>query len=64
MFVSKKFEGGLIYNKTHWENEKVVEKLTWKYLNCKTEVDGKKYKREIGGDKAYSYASKPDGWVV
>ena len=64
VYVSKKFEGGSIHNKTHWENEKVAEKLAQKYLNCETEVDGKKYKREIGGDKAYPYASKPDGWVV
>ena len=64
VYVSKKFEGRSIHDKTYQENEKVAEKLAQKYLNCKTEVDGKKYKKEIGGDKAYSYASKPDGWVV
>ena len=42
----------------------MVKKLAQKYLNCETEVDGKKYKKEIGGDKVYPYASKPDGWVV
>jgi len=61
VYLSSQFQGGHVHDKTHFNKEKVVEKLEEMYESVETIVDGKKYRRELGGDKAYSFAAKPKG---
>ena len=34
------------------------------YLSHETCINGETFKREIGGDKAYPYINKPEGWGI
>eukprot|EP00009_Paramoeba_aestuarina_P000567 CAMPEP_0201518690 /NCGR_PEP_ID=MMETSP0161_2-20130828/9462_1 /ASSEMBLY_ACC=CAM_ASM_000251 /TAXON_ID=180227 /ORGANISM="Neoparamoeba aestuarina, Strain SoJaBio B1-5/56/2" /LENGTH=269 /DNA_ID=CAMNT_0047916529 /DNA_START=173 /DNA_END=982 /DNA_ORIENTATION=- len=63
VYLSKRFQGGHTHDKTHWENEQVCKMLERMYPNGgEVVVNGKTYYRELGGDKAYPFASAPKGW--
>lgn len=55
-------EGGSTHDKTHFLKSGVVKDLQNSYPTSTIEKNGVLYQRALGGDKAYPYAPKPDGW--
>lgn len=62
VYLSEEFRKGCTHDKTHFNSEQVVEKLEKFYSSPKVLLEGKEFQREIGGDKAYVFANKPNGW--
>ena len=64
VYLSNNLRDGSVHDKTHWNEASVVKELTHMYSSHETCVDGETFKRKIGGDKAYPYINKPEGWGI
>lgn len=61
-YLCEEFSDGNTHDKSHFNADRVSQKLQDFYPAATTSINGKEFHRELGGDKAYPHASKPSGW--
>jgi len=62
IYLSEKLQKGSTNDKTHFNMEKVSEKLQDHYQSHCAIIHGETYQFALGGDKAYPYANCPPNW--